>query len=144
MTKVIYDGHELFKTAGFDYAICGGYAFDMFAGKKLRDHGDFDILVFTDDKVRALQFIMERGWTVFGRFMEEGRIITQHIFYKVENITDSYWDDCKNFWAIKPGCLPDVLHKLDRLQGGEGEIYTYQTRKWLVKEDIEFIEFEFD
>ena len=141
MNKVILQAQNLLKTAGFDYAICGGFALDMFAGKELRSHGDFDILVFKEDMHRAVQFMINNGWLIFGRFMEEGRVITQHLFYKVDNISDSYWDDCKNIWAIKPDCLPDVLHKLDRLQG---DIYTYQTRKWLVQNNIEFIELEFD
>jgi hypothetical protein len=141
MDKVILQANDLFKTAGFDYAVCGGFAFDIFAGKELRPHGDFDIMVFREDKHRAVQFFMDMGWSVFGRFMEEGRTITQHLFYKIDDITDSYWDDCKNMWAIKPDCLPNVLYKLDRLQG---KVYTYQTRKWLVQDDIEFIELEID
>ena len=141
MNKVILQANDLFKTAGFGYAICGGFGLEMFAGKELRSHGDFDITVFKEDKHRAAQFLMDKGWSIFGRFMEEGKQITQHLFYKIDNITDSYWDDCKNIWAIKPGCLPDVLYKLDRLQG---EVYTYQSRKWLVQDNLEFIELELD
>jgi len=141
MNNVILQAHNLFKTAGFDYAICGGFALDMFAGRELRSHGDFDIMVFKEDKHRAVRFMMYKGWSVFGRFMEEGRPITQHLFYKIDDITNSYWNDCKNMWAIKPGGLPDVLHKLDRLPP---EVYTYQSRKWLVQDNIEFIELEFD
>jgi len=47
----------------------------------------------------------------------------------------------KNFWAVKPECLPQVLQKIHRIQG---EVYTYQTRKWLVQDELEFIELEFD
>ena len=141
MNKVILEANEIFKDAGFDYAICGGFAIDMYAGRELREHGDFDILVFTEDKQPVIQFMLDKGWTVFGRFMEEGRPITQHLFYKIEDITNCFWDDCVNVWAIRPGCLSNVLDKLDRLQG---EIYTYKSRKWLVRDDLEFIELEFD
>ena len=144
MDKLILQAGELFKDADFDWCVCGGFALDKFAGKQLRDHGDFDIMVFKQDKNRALQFMMDEGWTVYGRFMEEGRPIHNHIFYKIDDITNSYWDDCKNVWAVKPGCLPDVLYKLERLQAAQGDVYTYQTRKWLVENEIEFIEFEFD
>jgi len=140
MNKVILQAHDLFKTADFDYAICGGFALDMFAGKEIREHGDFDILVFKEDKRRAIQFLLDKGWTVFGRFMEAGSV-WQFLFYKIEDITDSFWDDCENVWAIKPGRLLDVLQKIDRLQG---EVYTYKSRKWLVEDDIEFIELAFD
>ena len=144
MNNIIKQARDLLKTADFEYAICGGYGIDMFAGKELRTHGDFDIVVYKEDKQRVVQFFIDKGWTVYGRFMEEGRVITQHLFYKIENITDSYWSDCKNMWAIKPDCLPDVLHKLDRLQCDVGDVYTYQTRKWLVQDEIEFIELEID
>jgi len=143
MHSVILQGNEMFKDAGFDYAICGGFALDMFAGKELRDHGDFDIMVFQEDKASVLQFIKEKGWRSFGRFMEEGRPITQHIFFEVEDITNDYWADCSNFWSVKDDCLGDVLHKLDRLQA-IGDVYTYQSRKWHVLDKLEFIEFEFD
>jgi len=141
MNKVILQAHDLFKTTGFDYAICGGYGIEMFVGHEIREHGDFDIMVFKEDKHRAVQFMMDKGWLVFGRFMEEGRLITQYLFHKIEDITDSFWDDCKNMWAVKSDCLPNVLDKLDRLQGG---IYTYKSRKWLVQGELEFIELEFD
>jgi len=144
MNKIIQQGNDIFKTAGFDYAICGGYGLDMFVGEEFRTHGDFDIVVYEEDKERVINFLMDQGWLIYGRFMEEGRVVTQHIFYKIDDITNSYWNDCKNVWAVKPSCLPDVLHKLERLQGPQGDIYTYQNRKWLVQNEIEFIELEFD
>jgi len=144
MNTLMHTANDLFKSAGFDYAVCGGFGFDMFAGKELRTHGDFDIVVFKEDKRRVVQFMIDNGWIVCGRFMEEGRVITNYLFYKIDDIADSYWDNCKNMWAVKAGCLPQVLHKLDRLQGARGDVYTYQTRKWLVQDDIEFIELEID
>ncbi|MCL2362384.1 MAG: hypothetical protein FWC73_11305 [Defluviitaleaceae bacterium] len=143
MNKVIQQAHELFKKAGFDYAICGGYALDMFAGKEIREHGDFDILVYREDKHRAVQFMIDMGWDVFGRFGENGAV-WQFLFYKVEDIKDSFWDACGGVWAIAPGCLPNVLAKIDRLQGGKHEVYTYKSRKWHVQDELEFIEIAFD
>jgi len=140
MNTIILQAHNLFKAAGFTYAICGGFALDMFAGKEIREHGDFDILVFDEDKRRAAQFMLDNGWLLFGRFGEHGAV-WQFLFYKVDDIADSFWDDCPNFWAIKPNCLPQVLQKINRIQG---EVYTYQTRKWLVENEIEFIELGFD
>ncbi|MCL2398362.1 MAG: hypothetical protein FWC91_01295 [Defluviitaleaceae bacterium] len=139
MNEVILQAHDLFKTAGFDYAVCGGFGIDMFAGKELRSHGDFDILVFKEDKHRAVQLMMDKGWPIYGRFMEEGKPATQYLFYKISNITDNFWDDCINMWTIKPNCLPE-MYKFDRLQG---DIYSYKPHKWHVQ-NFEFIELEFD
>jgi len=140
MNRSIYKAHNLFKNAGFDYAICGGFGIEMFAGKEIREHGDFDVLMFKEDKQRTVQFMMDNDWLVFGRFGEHGAI-WQFLFYKVNDITDSFWNDCPNFWAIKNDCLPQVLQKIDRIQD---EVYTYQTRKWLVQDELEFIELAFD
>ena len=139
MQNVIYEAHELFKNTGFDYAICGGFAFDMYTGRTLRTHGDFDITVFKEDKHQAVNLLMGMGWQVYGRFMETGKPATNVLFYKVEDIAHSYWDDCINFWAIKPNCFPE-MYKLPRLGG---EVYSYKAGKFLV-ENLEFIELEVD
>jgi len=153
MNKVILQAHDLFKIAGFDYAICGGFALEMFANKELRTHGDFDILVFKEDKHRAIQFLLDNDWPAYGRYMEEGPI-WQYLFYKINDISDSTWDDCPNLWSVKPGCTPE-MYKLNRLQGGwadaahpaypcNREVYSYkQPSEWLVK-NLEFIELAFD
>ena len=140
MNKLIQQTNDLFKSSGIPYAICGGFALDIFAGKKLREHGDFDVLIFEEDKRCAVQFLLDKNWTAYGRFMLEGKLLTQHLFHKINNISDSFWDDCKNVWAVQPNNLM-VLEKVERLQG---EIYTYQSREWLVKDELEFIELEFD
>jgi len=143
VNKIILQTHDLFKAAGFEYAICGGFGLDIFADKEIREHGDFDILMFKEDKHRAVQFMVDMGWDVFGRFDENGAV-WQFLFYKVEDIRDSFWDDSDGFWAIAPGCLPNVLEKINRLQGGKHELYTYKSRKWLVQDELEFIELAFD
>ncbi|MCL1787133.1 MAG: GNAT family N-acetyltransferase [Defluviitaleaceae bacterium] len=143
MHRLVYKTNSLFKDAGFDYAICGGFALDMFAGKTIREHGDFDVLVFKEEKQRAVQFLQERGWQVFGRFAENGAV-WQFLFYKVDDMADGFWDGCKNFWAVKADALPQVLQKIDRVQGARPEVFTYQTRQWLVKDELEFIELECD
>ena len=140
MNKVIHTAHEFFKDAGFDYAICGGFALDMFVGQELRTHGDFDIMVFKEDKHLAVDFFMNKSWPVYGRFMEEGKIVTNFLFHKINNIKDEFWDECRNMWTIKPGSLPE-MYKHSRLQG---EVYSYKPlTEWKV-ENLEFVELEFD
>ena len=139
MNKVILQAHDLFKTAGFDYAICGGFGIEMFAGRELRSHGDFDIAVFLEDRQKAVQFLLDNDWPVYGRFMEKGPI-WQYLFYKISYITDSLLDDCRNIWTVKPDCIPE-MYKLERLQP---EVYSYkQPSEWLVK-NLDFIEVAFD
>lgn len=139
MDKLIYQAHDLFKNTGFDYAICGGFALDMFASKELRPHGDFDIVVFKEDKQRAVKFLINNGWLIYGRFMEEGKTATQILFYKINDPTESTWNDCKNMWAVKSGSFAE-MYKLDRLQG---DVYSYKIHEPRLQ-GFDFIELEFD
>jgi len=166
MNNVILQAHDLLKTAGFDYAICGGFGIEMYADKELRSHGDFDIAVFLEDRQKAVQFLLDNDWPVYGRFMEEGPI-WQYLFYKINDITDSFWGDCRNIWTVKPGSIPE-MYKLHRLQRSCSvsqtartcnladcssklsacqsnlEVYSYkQPSEWHVK-SLDFIEFAFD
>lgn len=43
---IIHQAHDLLKTQPFDYAICGGFAIDLFLGETTRPHGDLDMLVY--------------------------------------------------------------------------------------------------
>jgi len=139
MNKVIVQANELFKTAGFDYAICGGFGLDMFVGRETRTHGDFDIAIFEEDKRRAVQFLLDNDWPVYGRFGEIGPI-WQYLFYKISDITDSFWDDLPNVWSVQHGGIPEMF-KLERLQP---DVYSYkQPSEWHVKE-LNFIELGFD
>jgi len=139
MHDVIKQAHELFKSAGFDYAICGGFGIEMFAGCELRTHGDFDVLMYKEDKRRAVQFMMDNGWPIYGRFGEVGPV-WQFLFYKVEDINDAFWDDCNNYWAVKPNTTPEMF-RLERMQP---LVYSYkQPTEWLVKE-LDFVELAFD
>jgi len=143
MNKVILQAHDLFKTAGFDYAICGGFGLDMFAGREIRTHGDFDIAIFAEDKRRAVQFLLDNDWPVYGRFGEVGPI-WQYLFYKINDILDNFWDDLPNVWSVKHGGSPEMF-KLERLLGdGRIDVYSYkQPSEWHVKE-LNFIELGFD
>ncbi|MCL2364674.1 MAG: nucleotidyltransferase family protein [Defluviitaleaceae bacterium] len=151
MHKAILQAHDLFKNLGIDYAICGGFGLEMFAGRELRTHGDFDIAVFKEDRQKAVQFLLDNGWPTYGRYEEPGTI-WQFLFYKINDITDPYWHDLPNTWSIQPGFVPEMF-KLDRLQRHlpanadpttNTDVYSYKpTADWLV-EDLGFIELAFD
>ena len=50
---------------GIDYAICGGYAIDLFIGKKTRSHKDIDVAVYTKDRDKIIKFMLNNNWSVF-------------------------------------------------------------------------------
>jgi GNAT superfamily N-acetyltransferase len=138
MNKLILEAHELFKDCGFDYCICGGYALDMFADKELRPHGDFDIVVFKENKRDVIKFLQENGWLVYGRFMEHDKPITLSLFYIIKDPADSRWDDCVNIWAAKPGGCAE-MYPVDGLDG----VYSYIIHEPRLA-NLDFLEFEFD
>ena len=48
-----------------DYALCGGYAIDVFLGKKTRPHKDLDVAVFWEDRDRIVQHMLNQGWDIY-------------------------------------------------------------------------------
>lgn len=100
MQKIIYQANELFKKSGVEWAVCGGFALDMFAGKQLRIHGDFDICAFRDKKAQMLQFLQQSGWDLYARFLDLNDEQTHNTIYKVNDPTDKKWADCTNWWPV--------------------------------------------
>ena len=139
MNKLISQACELFKDANFDHAICGGYALDMFVGRKLREHGDFDMCFFGKDMPEVLQYLLDRGWPIYGRQGEWDVFpAKQFIFY---NITDAHDPELKNygFWAVKPNGWMEMV-PLARANPGT---YLYNNRGFK-EDDFTFIELGFD
>jgi len=120
MNEMIKQANDLFKAADFEYAICGGFALDMFAGKELREHGDFDMCFFKEDRLKVLQYLSDRDWPIFGRFWQEDRPITQYLFYKVEDITSPEWE-IPEFWAVKPGGWAEMFP----IERAGSDVYSY-------------------
>jgi len=106
MNKIILQAYELFKSAGFDYAICGGFALEMFVGKQYREHDDFDITIFDCDRYKALQFLHDNGWGLYARYADTRfaniRSIGDRILHSIENPQGSKWEDSDNAVAILP------------------------------------------
>lgn len=70
METIILEANKLFKNFKSPWFICGGFALDMFVGKQLRIHGDFDICSFREHKVEMLQFMQHNGWDLYARFLD--------------------------------------------------------------------------
>lgn len=65
MNKLIKDCYEFMKDADFSYAICGGYALELFLNKKIRIHSDIDITVFKEDTLKAIKYIKSKSWDMY-------------------------------------------------------------------------------
>jgi len=65
MIKIISECNDFFKNCGFTYAVCGGWALELFANKKIRTHADVDISIFDEDRKNIVEFMMNKGWNVY-------------------------------------------------------------------------------
>lgn len=65
MNHIITECNELLKNKGFKYAICGGFALELYIDKVIRPHSDVDVFFFADDKKAAIDFFQQHGWNVF-------------------------------------------------------------------------------
>ena len=108
MHELVYECREFFNDCGFPYAICGGYAIEMFLGKQIRPHGDLDISIFHEDMKHIVDFMLHKGWDVY---------IPPDDSEYIERISSADDDRVLNIsglFAIKPGC---ALFKLEPVPG---------------------------
>ena len=54
---------ELFKSLDIKWWIAGGWAIDLFLGKKSRDHLDIDVLIFRKDQMIIHKHL--KGWELY-------------------------------------------------------------------------------
>jgi len=131
MHNIIIQAHEFLKNGGFPYCICGGFALDMFAGRELRKHGDFDISVFKHDRRKVVDFLQQNGWPVYARFSGSE-------FYLITDWTDEQLDKYDNMWAIKPGGFAEMY-----LKDAEKGVYSYRIYEPRLQ-GFDFIEIAFN
>ena len=49
----------------FRWALCGGFALDLFLGRNIRPHGDIDLCVLEEDREAAKNYALSKGWQVY-------------------------------------------------------------------------------
>lgn len=47
------------------WALCGGYALELFAGKPIRPHGDIDVCLPEACRADIITFLLEKGWVIY-------------------------------------------------------------------------------
>ena len=65
MNHLLRSANDLMKNAQIPWAICGGFALDLFLEKELRIHSDIDICVFEKDREQILEYMLQNNWHVF-------------------------------------------------------------------------------
>ena len=120
MNKLILECNSFFKDCGFPYAICGGYAFELFLNKKIRTHGDIDISVYEENKADVIEYMMNNGWNVY-QGLKGGAPGVGGYIRLILNKNDNAVLEPNMLKAIKPdSSLIDVKQK-----PGEENIYIF-------------------
>ena len=65
MNKLIDNCVDFFVDCGFQYAICAGYALELFSNRYIRPHSDIDVWIAKADKEKALRYVFDRGFVLY-------------------------------------------------------------------------------
>lgn len=63
--ELIIKANELLKNGGFEYAICGGFAIELFLNRTIRQHGDIDVSAYWHDRDKIICYMQSLGWNVY-------------------------------------------------------------------------------
>ena len=119
--KLVSECNDFLKDCGFPYAICGGYALELFLNKKIRTHGDIDITVFEENKADIIRFIMDNNWNVY-QYLPGGIPGVSGSLRLVLTEDDNEVLSPNLLVALKPGCS---LFKIDP-KPGEDNIFNHK------------------
>jgi len=113
MNKIILEANELFKSCGFPYYFCGGFALEMFVNQSWRLHSDLDISIFEENRKDAVALLLENGWHVYQRGQYQKQIF---------DASDPLVLEYRNIWALKPESRHIALKPIE----GEENLYDYE------------------
>ncbi len=66
MNDLLVQASNLLSDAPATWAVCGGFALDLFLGRNIRKHGDIDICVFEKDRNDLCRYMLSQdGWNVY-------------------------------------------------------------------------------
>ena len=79
----------------FQWAVCGGFALDLFLGKNIRTHGDMDLCVLEQDRESIKKYALSKGWQVY-EFRGWGKV--RPLEYHIPS------DPGRNLMCVREGC----------------------------------------
>ena len=136
MNKAIYESHGLITKSGLPYAVCGGFAIDMFVSKETRKHTDFDITIFNEDRKEILNFMYDQGWKIYEHVWDTAG--TDYLV-AINSADEERAQKVFCVWAVKPGCTLMTIEPKD----AENNIYSWRKASGEVS-TCDFIEICFD
>lgn len=130
MNDLIRQANDLLQNHGFEYAVCGGWAIDLFIGKETRKHGDIDIFAYWQERDAIIEYMQFLGFQVY-EMMGGG---------KAHHITDVH-DQLK--WKRNIFCFTQDCEMVCLSATNESGIY-FVDFKHIGQTKLNFIEFLFN
>ena len=116
MNKLIAECYDFMKDCCLTYAICGGYALELFTNTVKRAHSDVDLALFAEDRKAVIDFILNKGWKVYEP------LHSQNCLREIIDSNDERVLNCFNVWAIKPDCSFFVIEP----KSGENHCFNFK------------------
>ena len=95
MNSILPVANDFLQKGNFTYAICGGFALDIFTNTEMRVHSDIDICVFENDKEIIFQHMQINNWSIY-EFQGQG------IVRLIKELSDC--QNGKNLVCVKENC----------------------------------------
>ncbi len=73
MNQLLVIANDFINKVNVQWAICGGFALDLFLEKEIRTHSDIDICVFEKDREKIFQYMLQKAWNVY-EFRGQGKL----------------------------------------------------------------------
>lgn len=65
LNELMKEVNEFLSRGNFEYAICGGYAVDLFLNRNVRRHSDIDVSAYWRDRDQIIVFMQSWGFRVY-------------------------------------------------------------------------------
>ncbi|WP_216647536.1 hypothetical protein [Bacillus sp. THAF10] len=88
------------NSASFKWWIAGGWALDLYVGRKTREHGDTDIVILKQDQMK-LQKLLEKDWELY--IAHKGALTLWQAGEQLEPHYDNLWAKRKteDAWSLQ-------------------------------------------
>lgn len=62
--ELLLETRALLADYAAPWAICGGYALELFAGQTIRPHGDIDLCIMEQNRADIIAYLLDRDWRI--------------------------------------------------------------------------------
>lgn len=119
MNDITFEGAiHLLQTCNIQWAVCGGWAIDLFCNQQTRDHKDLDVTIKRSDQLDMQTFLVSNGWTL--QKVDSGKLHDweqgEYLDLPIHNVWCSHPDFPPNYVEVLFSEVDDKMFKFRRNQ----------------------------